>query len=300
MRTATGLQDAQKLTSLAWFALAVGLGALYLPTYFNLYRVFWVTRDGSYGAIMAAVTLWLLWRQRSAFRESGWPEHQGVGFVVLLLGLLFYIVGRSQSFYQLEVLSQIPVLFGLACLCLGARGVRRLAFPILLLVFVIPIPGSLADELLLPLKELVSRIVDDILHFAGYPIARNGVVLLIGPYSLLIADACSGLNSMIALSGIGLLYIYLSRTGSRWLELFLLASILPIALLANILRVLALVLITYYFGDEAGVSFHDKASYLEILVAFGGFFLLDLILSRLSSTVLHSLPVTPRGATPRP
>jgi exosortase len=144
---------------------------------------------------------------------------------------------------------------------------------------VIPVPGSLADELLLPLKELVSRIVDDALFFAGYPIARNGVVLMIGPYSLLIADACSGLNSMIALSGIGLLYIHLAKATSRAQTIVLLASIFPIALLANIIRVLALVLITYYAGDGAGAAFHDGAGYLEIIFAFGAFLALDHVLN---------------------
>jgi exosortase len=207
-----------------------------------------------------------------------------VGAALLVIGLALYVVGRSQSFYQFEVGSAIPVLLGIGCLLLDRPSLRQVVFPVMLILFVIPVPGSIADELLLPLKELVSRIVDNLLHLAGYPIARNGVVLLIGPYSLLIADACSGLNSMIALSGIGLLYLYIGGHRKKSLHIVLLASILPIALLANILRVLALVLITFYFGDDAGASFHDAASYLEILFAFGGFFTLDSLLSRVLET----------------
>src|SRR4029077_2066505 len=118
---------------------------------------------------------------------------------------------------------------------LGKTAVRRLALPLCMLVFIIPVPGSLVDQLLLPLKMAVSGIVDDILHSLGYPIARSGVALLIGPYALLVADACSGLNSMVALSGIGLAYVHLAAHTRRALNAVLLVSVLPIAFLANVL-----------------------------------------------------------------
>jgi exosortase len=280
MCAAQELPEARTQRTSVWLPVCIGLMALYVPTCMSLYRFFWTTRDGSYGAVMLLLSLWLFWRARAVFRDVGPAASTAGGSLLILIGLLFYVVGRSQSFYQLEVCSAVPLLLGIGLVLLDGPGLLRLIFPILLLLFVIPVPGSIADELLLPLKELVSRIVDNLLHLAGYPIARNGVVLLIGPYSLLIADACSGLNSMVALSGIGLLYLYLAGHRTQTLNLALLASILPIALLANVLRVSALVLITFYFGDGAGASFHDAAGYLEILFAFGGFFALDSLLSR--------------------
>jgi exosortase B len=273
-----------------WAPLIVGVLVLYVPTYWDLYNTFWQTREGSYGAVMFFVIAWLVWRERAVFMQWDVPARRGVGVALFVAGALFYMVGRSQRFYQLEVGSQIPLLFGLAYLFLGKQGVRRLAFPLLMLVFVIPVPGSLADQLLLPLKELVSRIVDHALHWAGYPIARNGVVLFIGPYSLLIADACSGLNSMIALSGIGLIYTYLAGHTRRAFNVAVLLSILPIAFAANVVRVLTLVLITYYGGDGAGSAFHDQAAYLEIALAFGAFFALDMILKS-TGAATERLPV---------
>ena len=258
-----------------WIPVCVGLLWLYLPTYYDLYRVFWVTREGAYSPVMLAFIAWLVWRARDAFSLPRPTPPPVLGVAAFVFGLLAYILGRSQSFYNLEVGSQLPLLFGLVYLMLGRPGLQRLWFPIILLVFVVPIPGSLLDQILLPLKELVSRIVDTSLYAAGYPIARNGVVLMIGPYSLLIADACSGLNSIVAISGIGLIYVYLAGHSSRWVNGVLLFSVVPIAFLANIIRVMALVLVTFYFGDGAGSSFHDQAGYLEIAVAFGSFFLLD-------------------------
>jgi exosortase len=148
------------------------------------------------------------------------------------------------------------------------------------LCFLVPIPGSVLDFLLLPLKKYVSIIVENLLYLFGYPIGRTGVVLTIGPYQLLIADACSGLNSMIALSAVGVLFAYLIHSDNRAYNAVLLLSILPIAFLSNIVRVALLMLVTYYFGDHAGQQFHDYAGYLEIVFAFGLFFALDAILQR--------------------
>ena len=154
------------------------------------------------------------------------------------------------------------------------------------------------DQVLLPLKGWVSATVDTTLHLLGYPIARDGVVLTIGAYSLLIADACSGLNSMVALSGIGLLYVYLAGHTSRAHNITLLLSILPIAFLANIIRVALLVLITYYRGESSGKAFHDHAGVLEVALAFGGLFAFDHLLMLLHRTIRAPRPLVPARHSP--
>lgn len=265
-----------------WAGVAVGLALLFVPTYVDLYRVFWVLDRGTQAPIILAIILWLVWRERAALRLDA-ASRAAPGVAMLLAGLLLYVPARSQSIYLLEVVAQVPILLGVVSLAFGRAGLRRLWFPIVLILFLAPIPGSLMDQLLLPLKGWVSATVDTTLHVFGYPIARDGVVLTIGPYSLLIADACSGLNSMVALSGIGLLYVYLAGHKSRAHNLALLLSILPIAFLANILRVILLVLITYYGGESSGKAFHDHAGVLEVALAFGGFFAFDhllLVISR--------------------
>jgi exosortase B len=264
--------------AIAWAALAAALVMFLLPSYVDVYRVFWRVERGAQAPVILAIVAWLVWRERAALARFDTGGSALPGVSLLVAGLGTYAVARSQSIYTLEIAAQVPVLLGVAWLLWGREGLRRLWFPIALVAFVVPIPGSMLDALLLPLKDWVSAIVDAVLHAFGYPIARNGVLLMIGSYRLLIADACSGLNSMVALSGIGLLYVYLAAHRSRARNVALIVSILPIAFGANIVRVLLLVLITYYGGESAGRTFHDHAGLLEVLLAFGSFFALDWLL----------------------
>ena len=130
----------------------------------------------------------------------------------------------------------------------------------------VPLPGLLVEMITGALKAQVSLVAENLLYFAGYPIARNGVILSIGQYKLLVADACSGLNSMFSLSALGLLYLYMMQY-RNWLHIgLMLLAILPIAFIANVIRVLILVLITYYFGDAAGQGFAHMAAGMVLFI----------------------------------
>lgn len=234
------------------------------------------------GPLILAAVVWVLWRERNAFEEVEAEPRPRVGWLVFSAGLLLYILGRSQSILFVEVGSQIPVIAGLLLLLKGAGLVQRLQFMLLFLVFLIPLPGMLIDRLTGPLKHQVSVIVDQLLYWFGYPIALSGVVLSIGPYQMLIADACSGLNSMYSLTVLGVLYIYVRWHVSRIQNVLLLLFVLPIAFIANIGRVIALLLITYHFGDEAGRGFlHDFAGMTEFVLALLVLMIVDLLMSPL-------------------
>lgn len=258
----------------SWLVLA-GLLALYVPTYIDLYEVFWRTGRSVQGPVILVWVAWLVWRDRASLQLQETCARSFAAVALFVTGLLLYGLGRSQSLIQFEIASQIPVLLGVGWMLLGKRALRTLIFPLAFTLFAIPVPGTLLDQILLPLKQLVSAIVDNGLHALGYPIARNGVVLMIGQYDLLIADACSGLNSMVALTGLGLIYVYVVSRYSRWHNALLLLSVLPVAFAANVIRVMTLLLVTYYFGDGAGRAFHSSAAWLEIALAFVGFFAVD-------------------------
>lgn len=259
-----------------WLPVAAGLLALYGPTFYDLAATLWREDDHAHGPIILAVIIWLFWRERSALLTAPLRAAPRTGFMFLVVGLLLYVVGRSQEINVFQVGALVPILAGSLLAMRGWGAVRALWFPLLFAVFLIPFPNVFVDALTGPLKQNVSAIAERILYAAGYPIGRSGVVLTIGQYQMLVADACSGLNSMFSLSALGLLYLYVVRRTSILHNALVVASILPIAFAANIIRVLALILVTYHFGDEAGQGFlHGAAGMVLVMAALLLLFVLD-------------------------
>jgi exosortase len=273
-RTPTAAVSANALT--VWLPIVAGALLLYIPAYTDFASAV-ASKDGSsQQPVCLAIWLYTLWRQRKVFSAFRAPDESSLlGWLLIGFAGLCYAVGRAQEFFQFEIGSQVPLFAGIVLVLLGRVALRRLWFSLIFLTLIVPAPGSLLNEILVPLKKLVSAIVAHLLYSGGMPVARDGVVLYIGHYQLLIADACAGLNSMVALSAIGVLYVYLAGY-QRWLpNSLLLAAVLPIAFIANVLRVIGLVLVTYYYGSDAGERFHDYAAYAEVAVVFAAFFLLD-------------------------
>ncbi|MDR3390218.1 MAG: exosortase B [Sulfuriferula sp.] len=267
---------------LTWMPIIIGLAALLLPTFYELARNLWDTEEQGHGPLILAVSLYYFWQKREVFIQPAKSTSPILGSLILGTGLLLYAVGRSQSIYIFEVGSLIPILAGMLLIMRGMPGLRSFWFPILFLVFMIPLPGSVIDALTGPLKQYVSIVVENLLYHLGYPIARNGVVLSIGYYQLLVADACSGLNSMFSLSALGFLYLYIMQYRNWFRNSLILASILPIAFTANVVRVIIITLVTYYWGDEAGQGFiHGFAGIVLFIVALLSFMLWDWILELL-------------------
>jgi exosortase B len=278
MTRALSFNAAPRLT---WLIVLVGFAAKYLPTYWWAANGIWQTDDHAHGAIILIVVIWLFWQAREpilAVKPNPLPLF---GWPCFILGLLVYILGRSQNISILEIGSQILVLGGTVLILQGRTGIRVAWFPLLYIAFMIPLPGILVDAVTGPLKNWISIIAEHALYSVGYPIARNGVVLTIGQYQLLVADACSGLHSMFSLSALGLLFMHITARKSWVHNGIMLASILPIAFAANILRVMVLILVTYHLGDEAGQGFlHGGAGMVLLIAALIFLFLLDEILSR--------------------
>jgi exosortase B len=263
----------------AWMPVALGLAVLYLPTFYDLNRTLWNEEENAHGPLILMVVLWLFWRIRTELLNGEERPAVGAGATLLTAGLLLYVLGRSQSIILVEVGSIIPVVAGLLLLCKGWRAMRSAWFPLLFTFFMLPLPGLVTEPLTSPLRQHISSISETLLYAAGYPIARSGVVLNIGQYQLLVAEACSGINSIFSLSALGLLYLYLMRYPAWWRNAALLASIVPIAFLANLVRVMVLVLITYHFGDAAGQGFiHQFAGMTLFIAALLLLFALDALL----------------------
>lgn len=255
------------VTEVSWKAawpILLGLSMLYLPVFYTFANTIWQSEDQAHAPIVLLAVLFIFWQKRACL-TAGVQQKQDPysGWMLLIFGLLLYVLGHTQGVRSLEMGSLLPVLLGLLLITRGLVTVRELWFPLLFLLFAIPLPGALIDGLTGPLKQHISELVETILYWAGYPIARSGVTLSIGRYQLLVADACSGLNSMFSLSAMGMLYLYIMGYRSWLRNGVILVSLLPIAFAANILRVIILVLVTYYFGDAVGQGFlHDFAGVL--------------------------------------
>lgn len=263
-----------------WWPIILGLLVLYVPTYWMLAHGIWNTEEQAHGPIVLIVALFLIWQRRAVFTsDTSHPPTRGeaaIGWILLIVGLLVYALGRSLEILLLEIGSQIPVILGMLLITLGMRAARVLWFALFFLIFMIPLPSFVVDTATGPLKQYISVIAENVLYAAGYPIGRSGVTLTVGPYQLLVADACSGLHSMFSLSAMGLLYLYLMQRTSVARNLIIIAAILPIAFAANVVRVMVLILITYHLGDEAGQGFlHGFAGIMLFIIGLLFLFVLD-------------------------
>ena len=252
-----------------WPLLLVGsLAAAYLPTFITLAEGPWQTEQEGHGPLIIAASVWLVWQARDSLRQAEISPSLVWGWLALLGGLCVLVLSRNQDIWFLEVASEIPVLAGCVLLLAGWKALRILAFPIGFLIFSAPAPGWMVDAATIPLKLLISDLVTNLLYTLGFPIAQNGVVIQIGPYQLWVQDACSGMNSIFALSAIGVFYVYAFRWDVKIRAFLLMALIIPITITANFLRVLTLVLITYYFGvDKIEGVIHDLTGIALFIVA---------------------------------
>ncbi len=263
----------------------------YVPTYIKLAEGPWRTEQEGHGPFIILASAWIIWQHWSRLKTVEDRPAPELGWVILLGGLAVMFVSRVLNVLFFEVLSEIPVICGVILIIAGWRVLRVFAFPIGFLVFSAPPPAWMLDAGTVPLKAFVSDLVTQVLYTAGYPIAQNGVMIMIGSYQLLVQDACAGMNSIFALSAIGVFYVYMVSNGSKVHNFILLISILPITIAANFLRVLALVLIAYYGGIDAidGI-YHDLTGIALFIVAVILLLGLDITLTTFSSIFQNRWP----------
>lgn len=238
-----------------WVPLLAGLSVLTIPTIVNLGRQTWTTELGAHGPIVIATGAWLLHHDGlsldRACAATPWPRV----LVLLIPAFALYTFGRAYDFISLEVAALFGVFVAFLLRLFGLRELRAHAFPVFYLSFIIPPPGWLLERLTGPLQMLVSQAAAGATAMMGYPVARQGVSLVVAQYQLLVEDACAGMNSLVGLTAVSLFYIYLIRSATWRYAALLVLLIVPIAILVNIIRVVVLILVTYHFGDRAAQGF---------------------------------------------
>jgi exosortase B len=272
--------------------LAAGFALLYVPFYVDLATTIWTTDEQGHGPVVLAVGFWLLYARRHEIAAAAPRPAPMRGWPMLVLALVLYAFGRSQDIIMFAGASQILVLAALLLIFRGSAAMKAASFPLFFLIFMIPLPEALVAAVTAPLKSAVSAVASSLLFNMGYPVGRSGVIMTVGPYRLLVADACAGLNSMFTLEALGLLYMNLMHYTSVARNVALAVLLIPIAFGANIVRVMILVLVTYHFGDAAGQGFvHGFAG----MVLFGVGLVLMLMTDALLGTFMPGVRKT-RGA----
>ncbi|KKC25180.1 membrane protein [Sphingomonas sp. SRS2] len=262
--------------------LTIGVLLLVLPTMYSVATENWSTEQGAHGPIVLATGLWLFWRRWSevgALSAPGDTRIAGLGYVI---AAPVYIAARIINVVEVEGFMMYALLLITAYWLIGFAPLRAMWFPIIYIFFIFPPPDSVVTMITQPLKIGISETAIDLLYTLGYPIAGSGVTIIIGQYQLLIAAACAGLNSLISLSAIGLFYIYIRHNANWRYAVLLMLAIVPVAIMANFIRVLALILITHYLGDEAAQGFlHNFSGITMFLFSVLGIFGVDALASPL-------------------
>ena len=191
----------KSITPAEWLLVA-GLVALTAPTLGYIVDKSWSTESGGHGPIVLVTGLWLVWRLWDDVKKVAAPVSTGRFLIFFVPLLVLSVIAKITQIIELEgyfvYATVMAVLYGL----IGMRAMRLLWFPLLYMAFIVPPPESLVDAITNPLKRYISEYAVLFLYKLGYPIGGAGVTIQIGQYQLLVAQACSGLNSLVSLSAI--------------------------------------------------------------------------------------------------
>lgn len=267
--------------------LGLGMALMFLPSFWHLLADgLWTTDEHSHGPVILTVAMWLLWTRWMA-ATPGTPIQPAypLAWVCMALGMVMYVSGVALQVIYFEVGAFLPMLAGCILMLDGLPMLRRLAFPLFFFVFMVPVPGFIMDPIGGFMKGVVSAAADHVLHAMGYPISRTGVVLQLGPYQLLVAEACAGMRTLFLLEAFGILYLNVVRHTSMLRNVMLAILIVPISFAANVVRVVVLALVTFHLGDEAGQGFlHGFSGLVLFISAFVLLIGIDTVLRAISRT----------------
>lgn len=266
----------RKFIGPANLVLALGCALVALPTMLQVATDSWSTEQGGHGPLVLATGIWAVWRE---LKGKGIELRPGsllvsIPLTAILLGI--FITARITGIIEIEAFAMYGALIVAAYALFGPTLIRAIWFPLIYLAFTLPPPDTVVAFVTQPIKIAISSWTVSLLHLLGYPVASSGVTIQIGQYQLLVAAACAGLNSVVTLTALCLFYVYLRHRSNPVAFLLIAVAAIPAAVVSNFARVLALVLITYHFGDAAAQGFvHDFAGLLMFSVALATVFGID-------------------------
>ena len=268
-----------KLHFLALLAYVVTFAFLFNDVVIKLVND-WATDDNySHGFLIVPISLYLAWERRDALMRAALAP-SWFGLLVIFGGVALLIAGTLGAELFVTRIGLLAVLSGSVLFVLGWNHLRLLAFPLALLLLMIPIPAIIFNQVAFPLQLLASRFASGVLSMVGIQVLREGNVIILANTTLEVAEACSGIRSLVSLITLGILLGYFteSRLWVRWL---LALATIPTAIFANGLRVAGTGILAHYWGPEAAEGFfHTFSGWLVFAFAFGMVLLLQWIIRR--------------------
>jgi len=240
---------------------------LYRKVFGDLVYDWWRDDNYSHGFVILPLALYFAWERRDAFSSSV-IRPNNLGLLVVLGSLAMLLVGLLGVEFFVTRMSILGVISGFVLFVFGWGRLRVLLFPIAFLILMIPIPAIVFNQIAFPLQLLASRFGEWTLIAFGVPVLREGNVIQLANTNLEVAEACSGIRSLISLLTLGIVYGYFtdSRIGFR---LALALVTIPIAIFANGMRVAGTGVAAHYYGKEAAEGFfHTFSGWIIFLVAF--------------------------------
>ncbi len=283
---APGEMDRQKLIygTTAMVALLV---IVYFPILRNMVHHWWLIEDYQHGFIVAPLALWFAYERRwdleDAILRGSW-----LGLIPLFIGLTSLTIGRLGTELMTMRAAFVFTLIGLVLLLLGRKIFKILAFPLFFLFLMVPLPQSLVNTIAFPLQLIAAKAAVFSLQELGIPALVEGNIIHLAHAELFVADACSGLRSLMALVTLGVVFAHFFKPGVLWAQCLLVGTTIPIAIFVNSFRVALTGLLTHHFGEEfATGSIHDFQGIFTFGLAFfmllGEGRLIDLVIDRAQS-----------------
>jgi len=263
----------------SWWQTAVIVAVLlwlYFPTLAHLIGQWWADPNFSHGFFVPLFSAFVIWQERSRLTALS-PKPSWWGMLFLGCGLCILIVGQMGAELFLSRVSLLIALAGLIVLFLGWTFFRILLFPWAFLLLMIPIPAIVFNQITFPLQILASKVASITLPWMGVPVFREGNVINLPVMQLEVAEACSGIRSLMSLTTLAVIYGYLMERKVSVRVMLALASV-PIAVAANSLRIVGTgLLVQYWDPDKAQGFFHEFSGWLIFVVSLIMLYLLHRI-----------------------
>ena len=278
------MEDTQPFPRQEKFLLPLALlfaATLYWTVLPNLVHDWWDDPNFSHGFLVPLFSAWLIWERRAELQPFTSRGTMLPGIILVLIGVAMLVVGKAGGEYFTMRSSLVFVTGGLFRIVFGGEGFRLCLFPLAFLFFMVPIPYILYDAIAFPLKMVASWFGEQSLTLVGVPVFREGNMIFLPNLELEVADACSGIRSLMSLLALAAATAHLARLG-YWKGSVLFLSAVPISIVTNSLRIFVTGTVSYKFGRKAPEGFfHEFSGWVlfvtgSVLVFLFGLLLLNL------------------------